>query len=90
MKKIHVKIYSKDNKSSKTNISGWEAAMINMKFTLKELRARKNETQQQSAKALGISVQTYNAWEQDISNVAISKVMKVADHFNVTLAEIKV
>lgn len=63
---------------------------MDIKFTLKELRARKNETQQQSAKALGISLQTYNAWEKDISNVAISKVMRVAKHFNVTLAEIKI
>ncbi len=59
-----------------------------MKFTLKELRARKNETQQQTAEALGISTQTYNAWERDISNVAISKVIAVAQHFGVSLDEI--
>lgn len=59
-----------------------------MKYTIKELRARKNETQQQSAEALGISVQTYNAWERDISNVAISKVMSVAEHFGVQIDEI--
>ena len=59
-----------------------------MKFTLKELRARKNETQQQTADALGISIQTYNAWEKDISNVAISKVVAVAEHFGVRLEDI--
>ncbi len=59
-----------------------------MKYTLKELRARKNETQSQAAEALGISVQTYNAWEKDISGVAISKVMAVADHYGVALDEI--
>ena len=59
-----------------------------MKYTIKELRARKNETQPQSAEALGISVQTYNAWERDISNVAISKVMSVAEHFGVQIDEI--
>jgi DNA-binding XRE family transcriptional regulator len=59
-----------------------------MQFTLKELRARKNETQVQTADALGISVQTYNAWEKDISGVAVSKVNAVAKHFGVTLGEI--
>ena len=61
-----------------------------MQFSLKELRARKNETQAEAAEALGLSVQTYNAWEQDISNVAISKVIRVAEHFDVALSEIKV
>lgn len=59
-----------------------------MQFTLKELRARKNETQAQTAEALGVSVQTYNAWERDISNVAVSKVNAVARHFGVTLSQI--
>ena len=58
------------------------------KYTLKELRARKNETQEQTAKALGISVQTYNAWEKDVSNVAIGKVAAVAAHFGVALKDI--
>ena len=61
-----------------------------MQFTLRELRARKKETQAEAAEALGISVQTYCAWEQDISNVAISKVIRVAEHFGVALSEIKV
>jgi len=61
-----------------------------VQYSLKELRARKNETQQETANALGISVQTYNAWEQDVSNVAISKVMRLAEHFGVALGEIKV
>lgn len=59
-----------------------------MQFTLKELRARKNETQVQTAEALGVSVQTYNAWEKDISNVSVSKVNAVAKHFGVTLSQI--
>ncbi len=59
-------------------------------FSLKELRARKNETQAEVANALGISPQTYNAWEQDISNVAISKVIRLAQYFGVAISEIKV
>ena len=60
-----------------------------MKHSLKELRARKGETQVETAKSLGISTTTYSAWEQDISNVSISKVMALARHFNVRLSEIK-
>jgi len=52
------------------------------------LRARKNETQEQTANALGISTQTYNAWEKSISNVSISKVNALAKHFGVKLGEI--
>lgn len=63
--------------------------MEERQYTLKELRARKDETQAQVAQALGISPQTYNAWEQDVSNVAISKVKALADYFGVRLAEIK-
>lgn len=61
-----------------------------MQYSLKELRARKNETQEQTAEAMGVSVQTYNAWERDVSGVAISKVLRLAEHFGVALSEIKV
>ena len=60
----------------------------NNQFTLKELRARKNLTQAQVVKELGVSVQTYNAWERDISNVAVSKVQAVAKYYGVSLGEI--
>ena len=74
MKKIHVEVIMLENRE--------------MQFTLKELRARKKETQAQTAEALGVSVQTYNAWEKDISNVSVSKVNAVARHFGVTLSQI--
>lgn len=61
-----------------------------MQYSLKELRARKNWTQKETAQKLGISVQTYNAWEKDISKVAVGKVLAVADLFEVNLSEIKV
>lgn len=60
-----------------------------MKFTLRELRARKNKTQIEVAKDLGIAYQTYNAWEQDLSNVGISKVYALADYYGVTIDQIK-
>ena len=57
-------------------------------FTLKELRARKDLTQSEVADKIGVSPQTYNAWEKDISNVSISKVKALADFFGVTIGEI--
>ena len=59
-----------------------------IKYTLKELRARKNVTQMQVAKDLGISTQTYNAWERDISNVSVSKVLALAKYYGVTISQI--
>lgn len=61
-----------------------------MKYSLKELRARKNETQAMVAEALGISNQTYCAWEKDVSKVAMGKVIKLAKYFDVSLDDIKV
>ena len=58
------------------------------KYTLKELRARKNKTQKQVAHDLGISTTTYNAWENNIANVAVSKVQAVAQYFGVALGQI--
>lgn len=60
-----------------------------MRFTLKELRARKNKSQSQVANDLGISLQTYHAWERDISNISVSKVLALAEYYGVTLDEIK-
>lgn len=60
-----------------------------MRFSLKELRARKNETQPETASAIGISTQTYCAWEKNLSNVSISKVAALCKHFGVTLDEIQ-
>ena len=52
-----------------------------VQYSIKELRIRKNETQKDTADAVGISVQTYCAWEKDISNVGVSKVNALAHHF---------
>ena len=57
-------------------------------YTLKELRARKNMTQSAVTDAIGVSPQTYNAWEKDVSNVAIGKVKILADFYGVTISEI--
>ena len=60
-----------------------------MQYSLKELRARHGWTQAEAAKELGVSPQTYNAWEKDLSNIKISKVMAIANVFGVPLEEIK-
>ena len=58
------------------------------RYTLRELRARKGWTQRETARKLGISEQTYNAWEKDISGVAVSKVNALAGLFGVKIGEI--
>lgn len=60
-----------------------------MQYSLRELRARMNWTQAETAKKLGISTQTYNAWEKDLSNVKIGKVISIANLFGVRLEELK-
>lgn len=57
-------------------------------YSLKELRARKDMTQAEVAEKIGVSTQTYNTWEKDVSNVAIGKVKALADFFGVTIGEI--
>lgn len=61
-----------------------------MQYSIKELRARNNETQAAVAKSIGITTQTYCAWEKDISGVAVSKVSALARHFKVKLSQIKI
>jgi transcriptional regulator with XRE-family HTH domain len=61
---------------------------VHTTFSLKELRARKNKTQKQVASDLGVSVTTYCAWENDISNVAVSKVQAVANYYGVAIGQI--
>ncbi len=60
-----------------------------MKYAPKELRARTGESQRDVAKVLGISYQTYCAWENNLAKVPIGKVAKLCDHFKIRLSEIK-
>ena len=59
-------------------------------YSLKELRARKNETQSEVAEHIGVTPQTYCSWEKDISCVSISKVNALSKHFGVRLDQIKI
>lgn len=60
----------------------------NMKFSIKELRVRKDKTQAEAAKDLGITTTTYNAWENNFGIVKISNARKVAKYYGVTLNDI--
>lgn len=62
--------------------------MKDLQFSLHELRARNRLTQKEVAEQLGVSVQTYCAWEKDVSGVAVSKVRAVAELFGVSLEQI--
>lgn len=59
-----------------------------MKYTLKELRARKDMTQAEIAKAFNVSTQTYGAWEKDFGMVKVRDASMIAEFHNVNLDEI--
>ena len=59
-----------------------------MQYTLKELRARKNWTQQEAAERLGISTQTYNSWESDFGKVKVRAASSVANLYGVKIDQI--
>lgn len=65
-----------------------ERKLEETRYTLRELRARKGWTQRETARKLGVSEQTYNAWEKDVSGVAVSKVNALARLFGVKIGEI--
>lgn len=77
--------------SSRIGLSNYRKGGNQMRkgeYSLKELRARHNWTQKQTAKLLGISMQTYNAWEQNFGKVKAINASKVAALFGVTVDEI--
>ncbi len=59
-----------------------------LKFTLKELRARNNITQMDAAKATGVTIQTYNRWEQNPGTIPVSKFVILADYLKVDMSDI--
>lgn len=62
---------------------------MQQQFSLRELRARKNVTQQEVAKIIGVSTPTYGSWEKNTSAMPVSKLILLATYFGVTVAEIK-
>ena len=62
--------------------------MTKERYSMRELRARKNWTQDHTAKMLEISTQTYNAWERNFGMVKMQNASRVAALFGVTVDEI--
>lgn len=59
-----------------------------MKYTLKEIRARRNLTQQNMADKLGISRQRYIVIEKYPSRVSCHKMQAIADILKVDIGDI--
>jgi DNA-binding XRE family transcriptional regulator len=59
-----------------------------MKYTLKELRARKEVTQSETAKTLGISLQTYNSWEKNPGKIPFAYIDRLSRYLNVCVDDI--
>jgi len=58
------------------------------KITIRELRARHKMSQEEAAKKIGVSTQTYNSWENDFGKVKIRFASKVAELYKVKLDDI--
>lgn len=59
-----------------------------MKYTLKELRNKKNETQEQTAKALEINRAIYSHYENGIRLPRINVAIKMSIHFGIKIDDI--
>lgn len=57
-------------------------------LTLKEWRSRKNYTQPELAKVIGISPSTYNIWENNPEIIKPKDAFKIAKALNVSIDEI--
>lgn len=59
-----------------------------MKYSLKELRARRNITQQDMANQLNIALGTYNRWENFPDKMQVKDVRAVCQILGVSMDEI--
>ena len=62
--------------------------MLNRKYSLKELRARQNLTQEETAKLLGISRRSYVKLEKEPMKVKYCTLLEVARILKVDIGEI--
>lgn len=56
-----------------------------LRNNLKGYRVRAGLTQQSAAKALNVSVATFNRWEQQPEKLDFDKFIKIADLYNVPI-----
>ncbi len=59
-----------------------------LKFTVRELRARRRITQAEMASKLGISIGCYNNWENNFWKIKTKDAERIAKILNVTLDDI--
>ena len=59
-----------------------------MQYSLKAIRINKGETQEQSAKAIGISVETLINYEAGKTYPDIPTLKKIEEHYNVSYNDI--
>jgi len=59
-----------------------------IKYTLKAIRVNHNETQEQTAKSIGVSVETYAKYEKGITYPDIPVLDRILNHFNITYDEV--
>ncbi|WP_425235232.1 helix-turn-helix domain-containing protein [Ulvibacterium sp.] len=57
-------------------------------FILKQLRRKKNINQTDLAKAIGVSLRTIQLYEKKDANIPIKNLTKIAQYFDVTIAEL--
>ena len=57
-------------------------------LTLREWRRAKDISQEEIAKALGVHVNTYSAWEKDSGKIPIGKALLIAEILGVQFDEI--
>lgn len=59
-----------------------------VKYTLKAIRVNHNETQEQTAKIIGVSVETWANYEKGRSYPDIPILNKILEHFNISFDEV--
>lgn len=59
-----------------------------MKYTLKAIRINKGETQEQTAKAIGVSVETWANYEKGATFPDVPIIKKIENYFNITYDKI--
>ena len=59
-----------------------------MKYTLKAIRINKGDTQEQTAKAIGISVETWANYERGVTFPDVPIIKKIEEYFNITYDKI--
>lgn len=59
-----------------------------MKLTMKQIRQLNGETQEETAKVLGVSTQSYNAYENFKRDTPLEQAVLFSRHFQVDLSDI--